>query len=202
MADDGDDHSSPDDVPLSENPIGNFEPGSEPSKLELRYEEDVGLPRDGGLKAAVDEMNEVAERYRRDGWETVTCHPGGVSVLTGDRDDGRVGIEVVVADNELDEATDALEDGSFETYQVFRGTVLGVVLFVVAVEDPTNETALLFAGYFHPQDGEPLFAGDDTADSFGAYLRAVSGEYVELDSIDVEFFRPELDQVEDEAEND
>lgn len=161
-----------------------------PDKVEPGEQGGPSPPKDGGLEAAAEEMDAIAERYEDDGWETYRCHPGGVELLEGDGDDEYVGIDVIIADNELDESVEFLDGGSFERYQVFRDAIMGVLLFVVAVEDPENEAVLLFAGYLDLDDVDRLIEGEVAGGSFPLYLRNVRGEHVEFGPVDVRFFYP------------
>jgi hypothetical protein len=161
-----------------------------PEKLRRGEEEyEPSLPRDGGLKSVVREMQRLAEEYEDEGWAVVQCHPGGVETLAETA--GLAGIEIIVPDNELEAVEEQLSEGSFESYQVYRDEYERLLFFVVAVEDTDNQTALLFCGYFDLDEAAPMYdrAGQDG--ELAVYLRTGGGDYVEFAPVDPAHFRPD-----------
>lgn len=127
-----------------------------------------------------DSSSRVAE-YEDDGWDAFVLHPGDVTVLDGTEGD-RVGLSVLVPDDEYDQAEDVLAaDGALERYQVYRRTVSGHLALVLALET-ADETALVCPAYYALDDDsvEGLFATARGTGELSVYLRKLDGTSVEI----------------------
>lgn len=102
----------------------------------------------------LEDMAATAAEYAESNWEPLQLHPGDVTPVTGDAVE-HVGFDVLLPDDEFEALTGVIDDGaSFDAFDVYTTTVGGVVFLLVAMEDPTTETAVLFPLYYRPgEDG-------------------------------------------------
>jgi hypothetical protein len=167
----------------------------------------------------VGDMEATAGEYETESWETLQLHPGDVTALVpdggptseadrsssaeggesdGDRD--RFGLDVLVPDDEFADLGSLLEGGvSFDSYEVFRATAEGLVLFVVAMEDPDAEVAVLYPAYYDVEDAQPMLAAAEKTGEMRTYVRTLTNEQVEFTHEEPENFAPE--PAEGEAES-
>ncbi|UPW02031.1 hypothetical protein M0R88_08030 [Halorussus gelatinilyticus] len=142
----------------------------------------------------VADMEATADEYETQGWETLQLHPGDVTALVPDEDDEEFGLDVLVPDDEFGELESLLDgDASFDSYEVFRATADGLVLFVVAMEDPDEEVAVLYPAYYDAQNAQPMLAAAERAGEMRTYVRTLTNEQVEFTHREPENFAPEGD---------
>ncbi|MEA5385792.1 hypothetical protein VB779_00760 [Haloarculaceae archaeon H-GB11] len=98
-------------------------------------------------EAVVEEMHDVAERYRADGYRTVEIHPGDVAVV-GPDEEGRTGFDVVAPDDEFDRLESLTETYGFTSYDVFRGDADAMVFPLVALEAASDDVAVFVPLYY------------------------------------------------------
>lgn len=156
-------------------------------------------PRDAANVQAMENWDRVvadleatAAEYEAEGWEALQLHPGDVVALSGEYGD-RVGLDVLVPDDEYRELEGLLEDGvSFDAYQVFKAGSAGMVYLVVAMEDSDAEVAVLYPAYYRPADPDTQKLLDRAHDEgeLRSYVRRLSGEYVVLNHDQPELFAP------------
>lgn len=103
----------------------------------------------------VEDMAATADEYREKGWDALEIHPGDVQVRAGDVE--RTGFELLAPDNEFDPLSEAVDAGDgFDSANVYRANPSGTVYAVVALEDESIETALLFPVYYAPGQHQDL----------------------------------------------
>jgi hypothetical protein len=112
-------------------------------------------------EAVLDDMEATAADYRDEGWTVVELHPGDVTPLPpamgGEAlDDDRVGLDVLVPDNEFETVEREAEDATFDSYDAYRAQVGGVVFAVVAVEATASELAVLVPLYYRAADAKEM----------------------------------------------
>lgn len=145
----------------------------------------------GAWDAVVDDMEATAEAYEEAGWETLQCHPGDVAVVTGEEADAVPHFDVLLPDNEYADVEELLESGvTFTEYEVLKAEEGGVLYFVVVMEDPAEQAALLYPGYYERSAADPLFEHAHDAGELRTRLRRLDGEYVELVHEDPDLFEP------------
>lgn len=130
------------------------------------------LERDAAATAA-----EYAER----GWESLQVHTGDVTALDGEYGD-RVGLSVLVPDDEFEAMTERLADGGVTGYDVYRTVVPGYVALLLVLEDESSETAVVVPAYYSTGDerAERLFERAVDEGELSVYLRRLSDEFVEV----------------------
>lgn len=128
----------------------------------------------------VADMDEQAEAYEADGWETVTLHTADVTALDGSYGD-RVGFSVLVPDNEFDDLEDVLAEETVESTDVYRTQVQGYLAFLLAVETD-GRTAILCPGYYALSDDavDGIFDRAAETGQLTVYLRRLDDATVEL----------------------
>jgi hypothetical protein len=112
-------------------------------------------------EAVLDDMEATATDYRENGWTVVELHPGDVTPLPpamgGEAlDDDRVGLDVLVPDNEFEEVETAAADATFDSYDAYRAQAGSVVFAVVAVEATASELAVLVPLYYRAADAKEM----------------------------------------------
>jgi hypothetical protein len=112
-------------------------------------------------EAVLDDMEATAADYRDEGWTVVELHPGDVTPLPpamgGEAlDDDRVGLDVLVPDNEFETVEREAEDATFDSYDAYRAQAGSVVFAVVAVEATASELAVLVPLYYRAADAKEM----------------------------------------------
>ncbi|MFC7167078.1 DUF7529 family protein [Halospeciosus flavus] len=158
-----------------------------------RGSENAGVPASlGAWDAVVGDMESTADAYEEAGWETLQCHPGDVTVVTDEEGETTPHVDVLLPDNEYADVEALLESGvSFGEYEVLKAEEGGVLYFVVVMEDPEEEVALLYPGYYQRSEAEELLEHARESGELLTRLRRLDGEYVELVHEDPELFAPE-----------
>lgn len=131
-----------------------------------------------------------AAAYRDDEWETLSLHAGDVTALDG-RYGNRVGLSILVPDDEYAELERVLERTSVDSYDVYRTSVDGYVAFLLAVET-ADRTAVLCPGYYALADDSvhALFDHAARAGQLTVYLRRLDESAVEVTLSDPELLAP------------
>jgi len=150
------------------------------------------LPAADTWEDVLADMDATAASYVEDGWTVQKIHPGQVTVLDGEASD-RLGLDVLVPDNEFDDVEELVEEGfTVDDYEVFTAIDGGFVFLVVALRDPETKRALLVPAYYR-------IAGETTtrmlvnANERGAihtYLRTLDRSVIEFTHEDPELFQP------------
>ena len=143
----------------------------------------------------VADMEATAEEYDSQGWVTLQLHPGGVTALVPDDEgDDQFGLDVLVPDDEFAELESLLEgEVSFDSYEAFRATADGLVLFVVVMEDPETETAVLYPAYYDAKNAQSMLTAAEEAGEMRTYVRTLTNEQVEFTHREPGNFAPESD---------
>ena len=107
-----------------------------------------------------------AAAYEERGWETLQLHTADVTPLDGEYGD-RVGLSVLVPDDEFDDLQSLFADATVDGYEVYRTVVTDYVALLVVLEDGEGGTAVLVPAYYAIADDavDGLF---DAADDDGA----------------------------------
>ncbi|PSQ13024.1 hypothetical protein BRC93_00385 [Halobacteriales archaeon QS_5_70_15] len=96
-------------------------------------------------EAALDDAAATAEEYRGRGWTVLELQPGDVTV-----DPDLPGFDVLLADNEFADLADRFAEPGVDGYRVYRGSAVGVVFAVVALEaTPPERVAVVPLYYSH-----------------------------------------------------
>ena len=107
----------------------------------------------GRWEAVVEDMEATAEQYREEGWETVTLHPGDVTVVPADHE--QFGLVSVVPDDEFETLLSVVEGRTFSAYEVYRADTDAMVFLLVVTESDDGEAVTLSPAYYErTPDGE------------------------------------------------
>jgi len=104
----------------------------------------------------IEEMAAMATEHEDDGRETVTLHPGDVTVSAGEEANAKQGFDVVVPGEEYDRLREAVSDLAFESYEVFRTVDQGLVFLLTVLTDTTGELAVFVPAYYPDTDVDEL----------------------------------------------
>lgn len=146
----------------------------------------TNLPVVEAWDAVVGDMESTASAYEAEGWEVVVCHPGDVTVIQGE---DRVGVDVLLPDDEYEEIQSLVEAATFDEYEVLRAMDEGLMYAVVVMQDTDEEFAFLFPTYYEPEEFTAV-----AEDSVTVFLRRLQGQYVELELEDPGLFLPDSEE--------
>lgn len=124
----------------------------------------------------IDDLEATAAEYAEQGWETVVIHPGDVTplptptALLNGVDVDRVGLDLLVPDNEFEELTEAVEGVSFDQYDAYRGES-GSVVFAVVVMKGDDDTAVCFPLYYDTESARVMLKRAVEREELRTYLR-------------------------------
>jgi hypothetical protein len=112
-------------------------------------------------EAVIDDMETTAAEYREAGWTAVELHPGDVTPLPpvrgGDAlDDDRVGLDVLVPDDEFDAVEAVADTAAFDSYEAYRAQAGSVVFAVAAIEATASEDVVLVPLYYRAADAREM----------------------------------------------
>ncbi len=107
--------------------------------------------------ATLDDMEALAEEYEENGWHTLTIAAGDTAPEPPDAgDEDRFGLIYVIPDNDAEAFEEAVADGEFPRYDVFRNESDGRVFLVTVLADPETSTAIFIAGSFERRHSPAL----------------------------------------------
>ena len=132
-------------------------------------------------EAVIDDMETTATEYREAGWTAVELHPGDVTPLPpvrgGDAvDDSRVGLDILVPDNEF-EAVEAVADtATFDSYEAYRAQAGSIVFAVAAIEATASEDVVLVPLYYRAADAREMAQQALDRGRIDLYVRTLSDD--------------------------
>lgn len=141
----------------------------------------------------VEDMEATAAEYESADWRVVQIHPGDVQMVA-DGSDGRTGLDLLIPDDEYREVEALLESGVvFDDYEVYRNTSGGIVYLVVVMEDPDEQTAIMYPAYYRADGTDTLDVLEHARRNgrLRTFLRRLGGEYVEFSHENPALFAPE-----------
>lgn len=127
----------------------------------------------------LEEMEELADGRREDGWDVLTIVAAHTDAITKDmRDHDRFGFQHVIPDNHADEFVEFYDDDAFTEYLVYGRDVERYMYLVTELIDPDGERSVMVAGRY-----DATFAGTvvDNATEEGyinTYLKRIDGTIV------------------------
>lgn len=142
---------------------------------------DVGHPLAGVTDfwdAVADDVEATAAEYREAGWETYELHPGDVTALPVSTapEQKRTGLDVLVPGDEFEQVEALVEEGSFDSYEVFRAMQGGVVFLVVVMKDEAAGRAVVFPLYYRLDHAREMLARVAECDEMRTWIRPLSDE--------------------------
>ncbi len=143
-----------------------------------------------GWERVMDDVHAMAEDYRADGRLVVACHPDDVTAVVGEGDDERVGLDVLVRDDEYEAVRDVLDGRSIDRVDVYRAPADERIYLLLATEC-ADGCAVLLPAYYDRDDRDAL---ERAAAEHGlaAYVRRLAGdEVVEIDLTDPSLLFPD-----------
>ncbi|WP_135821817.1 DUF7529 family protein [Halostella litorea] len=157
-----------------ETPDGIDHPG-DPEELSASG----GIHKDAWAQT-LDDMQALAAELEEEGWDTVLTVPALDTAPEPPEDgqEGRWGLIHVVPDNHAEAIRDAVEDGEFPRFDVFRAEAEGRVFHVTQLLDPESGIAILVAANFerHQARGVVNVATDE--DELYTHLQTLDGTHL------------------------
>jgi hypothetical protein len=144
-----------------------------------------------------------ARRYEERGWETLQFHTADVTPLDGEYGD-RIGLSVLVPDDEFDDLQSLFADVTVDGYDVYRTVVTDYVALLVVLEDEGRETAVLVPAYYAMSDDavDGLFDAAVADGELTIYLRNLADDSVEVTLSEPELLAPPEREDTDATESD
>lgn len=141
----------------------------------------------------LDDASAQQSDYEAEGWDATVLHTADVTPLDGSEGD-RVGLSVLVPDDEFEHLSSILAGTSVERYEMYRTTVTGYLAFVLAIET-ADETAVLCPGYYALDDDstQALFEQAVDAGELTVYVRRLDDTSVEVTLSEPELLAPPED---------
>jgi hypothetical protein len=126
----------------------------------------------------IEEMDEMAEELRADGWTPIVLHPGEVSVVA---DPETFGIYVLIPDNEFEELESLVDrGGAFDSFEIYKNTGDTYVYAIVSVTNEATESAVLYPIYYTTTERQQLAAQANEQGEVVTYLRTLSDQRIVL----------------------
>ncbi|ESP87537.1 DUF7529 family protein [Candidatus Halobonum tyrrellensis] len=126
-----------------------------------------------------DETEATAAEYRDAGWEVVTLHPGDVTALptaSADAESDRVGLDVLVPNDEFDAVEDLVADATFDGYDAYRAEEADVVFLVVAMTAAEAGAAVVFPLYYARSEARTMLRRAAEAGEMRTYVRPLDDD--------------------------
>lgn len=141
----------------------------------------------------IEEMAATAEEYADEGWTTVTLHPGDVSVSAGEKPNANTGFDVLVPGEEFRALRAAVEDRTFDSYEVLRTVEQGIVFLLTVLTDAEDDVAVFVPAYYDVDETDALQVAVENDDGrLRTHVRQLrEGERVEFSHEDPSLFFPE-----------
>lgn len=114
----------------------------------------------------IEDMEATADQFEERGWDALTLRPGDVTPVVGD-DVDVAGFDVLLPDDEWHGLLDVVENATLDECDVYSTSVENTSFCVVAMQDLTAETAVLFPIYFD-RNGDDATALREHAESTGS----------------------------------
>lgn len=121
----------------------------------------------------IGDAEATADEFEAAGWETLVCHPGDVTVTEIER----FGIDVLLPDDEYATLESWVEDGSFDSFDVYR-VETGIVFLLVVAKDEVAERAVCLPAYYDFGDLKTLFDGAHEHGGIPIYVRNLTEAFV------------------------
>jgi len=158
-------------------------PGPEPDDPVATHWDDV-----------LADMSAVADELRESGWDVLELHPGDVTPLTGEFGD-RVGMDVLVPDDEFDDLTGRFDGTVFDEYDVYRTVAEGVAFAVCAIRSTGANAAVVYPMYYRLDEppARRVLARARESGGLTCHFRRLDGETLAFRFEDADLFVPDGD---------
>lgn len=124
----------------------------------------------------IDDVEALEDELTEEGWETLSIIAGQTAPMgPNDGDTDRFGIVYVIPGDEAEPFQQAVADGTFPKYDVFRREVNAREFVVTELLDPETETAVLLAGNFWTYEAEGLINTAESRDEMYTHVQTLDG---------------------------
>lgn len=131
--------------------------------------------RKNAWQLTLDDMRDLADEFEEKGWTTVRIQAGQTAPVAPNDTDDRLGFVFVVPGNKAKPFQEALDNGDFPQYDVYRQTVAGRVFLVVAYYDPPTQRAILIAGNYDVSAAQPVRGAANRERKLETYVQKLNG---------------------------
>lgn len=128
-------------------------------------------------KRTLDEMEQIAEIRKDEGWEAGTFFAVDTSPAYRGNE---VGIKYILPDNHIGEFTELTEEKQFDDYVVYKNTVGAAVFIVLELIDEETDTIVLLAGQYDARRAKKLFNGAKKHGKIHTYISRLKGEDIRI----------------------
>lgn len=135
-------------------------------------EPSTGSPFEAFWEDLLDDAEATATEYREDGWEVLTLTPGDVTaVYDAERP---AGLSVLIPDPEFDTVRELVNDGDFDSVEVYRNTAGSVVFLLVIEQDTKAETAIMIPAYYNAVTDSALLETIEDIEELSLHVRPLA----------------------------
>ncbi|WP_435155795.1 DUF7529 family protein [Haladaptatus sp. DFWS20] len=130
----------------------------------------------GAWQRTLDDMEAMAADLEDEGWNVIqipASHTAPENPEAGETD--RFGFVYVVPDNYADEFSEAVEAGTFPSYQVFRQEMSSRVFMLTQYLNPDTDTAILIAGTYEMMHAPALVKAATREDEMYSHVQTIDG---------------------------
>lgn len=127
----------------------------------------------------LEEMEDLADDRRTDGWEVLTVVAAHTDAITKDmREHDRFGIQHILPDNHADEFVEFYDEERFTEYLVYGRDVERFMYLVTEFIDPTENRSVMVAGRYDMTLAGGLVENAEEEGHLNTYLKRINGTIV------------------------
>ncbi|AGB15704.1 hypothetical protein Halru_1087 [Halovivax ruber XH-70] len=130
-------------------------------------------------KQELEEMEQIAQERRDDGWEVLTMSAGHTNTVSRDGDaDEQFGICHIVPDSDADAFAEFYDEESFTEYLVYGRPIEAYLYLVTELIDPVNERAVLIAGRYNRMYADGMISDANEEGVLYTHVQKINGTVV------------------------
>ena len=153
-------------------------PQEEPDPQVKRLADPTGVHTNAWTRI-LEEMEELADGRRAEGWEVRTVVAAHTDAITKSmREHDRFGIQHIVPDNHADEVEEFYDDETFTEYLVYGRPIERFMYLVTEFIDPENERSVMVAGRYDMTLAGGLTDNAEEEGHLNTYLKRIDGTIV------------------------
>lgn len=138
-------------------------------------------------------MEDIAQEYEEQGWDTITIYPGAITVLLEEYSD-TYGLDVLVSRDKFDTVYETYQVEGFDSdsYELYKRTTSDSLYLVVGIQSETEDTILLYPSITDLEKTETMLQTATEHGEMRTRLRPLSKEkIITIYHSDPELFLPD-----------
>jgi len=154
----------------------------------------LDMPANSGkLESA---MEDIAQEYEEQGWDTIMIYPGAITVLLEEYSD-TFGLDVLVSRDKFDAVYEVYQNEGFDSdsYELYKRATSNSLYLVVGIQSETEETMILYPSITDREKTDEMLQTAVEHGEMRTRLRPLSKEKImTVYHSDPELFLPEEQQ--------